>query len=174
MAFNPKKVKKFQHLLIQADDGKIFDISKDQLTKPNILPPPPSEPFEINHLNMVLSSIDSDQPYIKASLRNLWEYSWWEELKDQTISEEILNRPVIVNGIPIKNTFKFKYGKTYTTENDENYTVSGFLKALAHHEKSFRSKQENYFLGEIDKHHLNFACAETNINTNEIQVLWDS
>lgn len=141
---------------------------------PNILPLPPPEPFEINHLDMVLLNIGSEHPYIRPSLRNLWEYSWWEELKDQTVSEKILNGPVIANGIPIKNTIKFKDGETYTTENNKNFTLSEFLNTLAHHEKSFRSKKENYFLGEMDRHHVTFACAETNINTNEILVLWES
>ena len=168
-----KSYKQVQRLLIQLDDGKIIDIPKDHLTKSNILPPPPPEPFEINHLDMVLH-VNSKQPYIEASLRNLYEYPWWEELEDQTVSVEILNRPVIVSGIPIKNTIKFKDGETYTTANNENYTVSEFLNALAHHEKSFRSKQENYFLDEMDTHHVIFGGVETDINTNETQVYWDS
>ena len=84
-----KSYKQVQRVLIEMDDGKIIDIPKDKLTKSNILPPPPPEPFEINHLDMVLLNIDSEQPYIRPSLRNLWEYSWWEELKDQTVSENI-------------------------------------------------------------------------------------
>lgn len=165
--------KQVQRLLIQLDDGKIVDIPKDQLTKSNILPPPPPEPFEINHLDMLLH-IDSEQPYIKTWLRNLYELPGWKELEDQSVSVEILNRPVIANCIPIKNTIKFKDGETYTTANNENFTVSEFLNALAHHEKSFRSKQENYFLDEIDTHHVIFGGVEVNINTNEIQVYWDS
>ena len=118
--------------------------------------------------------VNSKQPYIEASLRNLYEYPWWEELEDQTVSVEILNRPVIANGIPIKNTIKFKDGKTYTTKSNKNYTVSEFLNTLAHHEKSFRSKQENYFINEMDTHHVIFAGVEVDINSNEIQVHWDS
>ncbi len=165
--------KQVQRFLIQLDDEKIVDIPKDQLTKSNILLPPPPEPFEINHLDMVLH-VNFKQPYIEVSLRNLYEYPWWEELEDQTISVEILNRPVIANGIPIKNTIKFKDGEAYTTANNENFTVSEFLNALAYHEKTFRSKQENYFLNEIDTHHVIFAGVEVNINTNETQVFWDS
>lgn len=128
---------------------------------------------EVNDCDLILWFKENTNPYIEPSKRNQWEIDGWEELEDQTISEETLNGGVSADGVKIGTTITFEGGSTYIASNNTNFTFKEFLIALTDHEVKKRNKPENYFNCSPDHHHVVFGGIEQNEN-GEFIAYWNS